>query len=74
MLVHALLVAGGIEIYFQAVPMFTHDLATFRPTRAVSVMLAVGILVCTGADYNQFVLAARGFPAAIEVASSPALG
>ena len=58
-LVYALLVADGMGIYIGAVPAFARDLATFNPTRVVSMMLAVGILVCTGADYHQFVLAAR---------------
>lgn len=58
-LIYALVVAGGVERYVHAVPNFVHDLSTFRPSRLVAMTLAVGLLVCTGADYHQFVLAAR---------------
>jgi SSS family solute:Na+ symporter len=58
-LVYALVVADGVGLYLQAVPTFTADLSTFSPSRVVAISLAVGLLVCTGADYQQFVLAAR---------------
>jgi SSS family solute:Na+ symporter len=58
-LVYALVVANGVGLYLQAVPAFTEDLSTFSPSRVVAISLAVGLLVCTGADYQQFVLAAR---------------
>jgi SSS family solute:Na+ symporter len=58
-LVYALIVANGVGLYLQAVPAFTEDLSTFSPSRVVAISLAVGLLVCTGADYQQFVLAAR---------------
>lgn len=58
-LVYALVVADGVGLYIQAIPTFTDDLHTFSPSRVVAISLAVGLLVCTGADYQQFVLAAR---------------
>ena len=58
-LFYALVVADGVERYIQAIPTFTADLSTFSPSRVVAISLAVGLLVCTGADYQQFVLAAR---------------
>jgi SSS family solute:Na+ symporter len=57
---YALVSANGLPLYADAVPAFARDLPSFRPTRLLAMVLAVGILVCTGADYHQFVLAARG--------------
>ncbi|HAX21072.1 MAG TPA: hypothetical protein DCY64_12415 [Hydrogenophaga sp.] len=64
-LVYALLVANGLGIYLQAIPAFTEDLSTFTSSRVVAISLAVGLLVSTGADYHQFVLAARSPLAAV---------
>jgi SSS family solute:Na+ symporter len=58
-LAYALVVADGLGLYIQAIPTFTEDLSTFSTSRVVAISLAVGLLVCTGADYQQFVLAAR---------------
>lgn len=58
-LLYALADAGGLALYAQAAPLFVHDLGGFSPARLVSIVLAVGLLVCLGADYHQFVLAAR---------------
>jgi SSS family solute:Na+ symporter len=58
-LAYALVVADGVGLYIRAIPAFTEDLSTFSPSRVVAISLAVGLLVCTGADYQQFVLAAR---------------
>ena len=58
-LAYALVVTDGVGLYLQAIPVFTEDLSTFSPSRVVAIALAVGLLVCTGADYQQFVLAAR---------------
>lgn len=58
-LVYALIVAKGMGVYLQAIPAFSEDLSTFSASRVVAISLAVGLLVCTGADYQQFVLAAR---------------
>ena len=64
-LVYALVAAEGMGVYLQAIPAFAEDLSTFSPSRMVAISLAVGLLVCTGADYQQFVLAARSPLAAV---------
>lgn len=64
-LVYALVVAKGMGVYLQAIPAFSEDLSTFSASRVVAISLAVGLLVCTGADYQQFVLAARSPLAAV---------
>ena len=61
-LLYALAEAGGLALYAQAAPLFVRDLGGFSPARLVSIVLAVGLLVCLGADYHQFVLAARRPP------------
>ncbi|MCW5663683.1 MAG: hypothetical protein KIT35_07605 [Piscinibacter sp.] len=58
-LLYALADAGGLALYAQAAPLFVRDLGGFSPARLVSIVLAIGLLVCLGADYHQFVLAAR---------------
>lgn len=62
---YALVVTEGLGLYVRAVPTFVQDLATFSPARLMAMTLAVGLLVCTGADYHQFVLAARRPSAAV---------
>ncbi len=64
-LAYALWAADGMDRYVHAVPAFVRDLVTFSPMRLAAMSLAVSILVCTGADYHQFVLAARRPSAAI---------
>lgn len=56
---YALADAGGLALYAQAAPRFVSDLGGFSTSRLVSIVMAVGLLVCLGADYHQFVLAAR---------------
>ena len=46
-----------VDREFEAV--FVRDLGGFSAARLVSIVFAVGLLVCLGADYHQFVLAAR---------------
>ena len=58
-LLYALADAGGLALYARAAPLFVGDLGAFSPARLVSIVPAVGLLVCLGADYHQFVLAAR---------------
>jgi SSS family solute:Na+ symporter len=58
-LLYALADAGGLSLYAQAAPLFLSDLGGIGTPRLVSIVLAVGLLVCLGADYHQFVLAAR---------------
>jgi SSS family solute:Na+ symporter len=64
-LAYALLVSDGFGVYAAALPLFVHDLSMLAPGRVVSTMLAVGVLVCLGADYHQFVFAARQPSAAV---------
>lgn len=65
MLVVALWDAGGLPVYLSAGRVFVDDLSTFSAGRVVTVVIAVAVLVCTGADYHQFVLASRGPAAAV---------
>ena len=58
-MVYALVSFGGVQVYLTALPRFTADLSSFDPAQLISTVLAIVILVCTGADYQQFVLAAR---------------
>lgn len=58
-LVYALVVSGGLSLYLRAAPVFSQDLETFSGPRLLAITLAVTLLVCTGADYHQFMLAAR---------------
>ena len=64
-LAYALLISDGLGVYAAALPLFAHDLSMLEPARVVSMMLAVGVLVCLGADYHQFVFAARQPSAAV---------
>lgn len=58
-LVYALVASEGVTLYLHAVPAFIDDLSTFSPSALLAMSLAVGLLVCTGADYHQFLLAAK---------------
>lgn len=58
-LLYALADAGGLSLFAQSASLFVRDLGGFGPGRLMSIVLAVGLLVCLGADYHQFVLAAR---------------
>jgi solute:Na+ symporter, SSS family len=58
-LAYALVAADGLGLYLRALPTFVDDLPSFRATQLLAITIAVGLLVCTGADYHQFVLAAR---------------
>jgi SSS family solute:Na+ symporter len=58
-LVYAIVSADGMGLYLRAVPEFMHDLSGFQPQQLWAILLAVSLLVCMGADYQQFVLAAR---------------
>ena len=55
----ALFASEGIGIYRDALPAFSRDLSSFDPVRAITAALAVAVLVCLGADYHQFLAAAR---------------
>lgn len=58
-LVYAIVSAGGVGLYLRAVPAFVHDVSGFQPAQLWAILLAVSLLVCMGADYQQFLLAAR---------------
>jgi solute:Na+ symporter, SSS family len=55
----ALFASEGLGVYWAALPAFAHDLSSFDPLRALTTALAVTVLVCLGADYHQFLVAAR---------------
>lgn len=55
----ALVASEGLDVYQSAWPTFAHDLSSFDPLQAVVTALAVTVLVCLGADYHQFLIAAR---------------
>lgn len=64
-LLFALARSGGVELYAVSLPAFAHALPSLGVVQAFTVAIGVGLLVCTGADYHQFVLAARGPGAAV---------
>lgn len=64
-LVFALVRADGLAIYAAAVPAFAAALPSIGWAQAVTIGIGVGLLACTGADYHQFVLAARGRQSAV---------
>lgn len=61
---YALWATGGLSTYVRAVPLFVADLGRVDPLRTVAATLAVSVLVCLGADYHQFLVAARDARAA----------
>jgi SSS family solute:Na+ symporter len=64
-LLFALLRSGGVELYAGSLPAFAHALPALGLAQAITISIGVGLLVCTGADYHQFVLAARKPGAAV---------
>lgn len=58
-LAFALVQADGLAIYAASVPAFAATLPSIGWAQAVTIGIGVGLLACTGADYHQFVLAAR---------------
>lgn len=56
---------GGLPIYLTAVPRFAVDVGTYPLAELTTVVVAVTLLVCTGADYQQFVTAARNWRSAV---------
>ena len=55
----ALVDLGGVDIYLHAVPRFASDLHRIRGAELATMTIAIVFLVVTGADYQQFVIAAR---------------
>jgi SSS family solute:Na+ symporter len=64
-LLYALVHSGGVELYAHSLPAFAQALPSLGVAQAITIAVGVGLLVCTGADYHQFVLAARGPGAAV---------
>ena len=64
-LLYALVSSGGVELYADSLPAFAHALPSLGVAQAFTIAIGVGLLVCTGADYHQFVLAAREPGAAV---------
>ena len=64
-LVAALIASDGASVYASLPARFYSDLGTLEPMRVVAIVIGVGVLVCMGADYHQFVLASRDARAAI---------
>lgn len=64
-LLYALVHSGGVELYAHSLPAFVQDLQSLGAAQAFTIAIGVGLLVCTGADYHQFVIAARAPGAAI---------
>ena len=58
-LLYALSKVDGLHLYLQAIPHFVADTHLARPYELVVTMVAIIFLVITGADYQQFVIAAR---------------
>ena len=64
-LLFALVTSGGVELYTASLPAFAQALPSLGLAQTFTIGIGVGLLVCTGADYHQFVLAARGPGAAV---------
>ncbi|MDQ7744548.1 hypothetical protein [Hydrogenophaga pseudoflava] len=64
-LVYTLVTADGLALYLDAMPRFVEDLDTFSPPQLGTMLLAVGLLVVTGADYHQFVMSGRSARSAV---------
>lgn len=58
-LVHALISSNGLPVYLHAWPSFVSDMRGAPRAETLVTIAAVGFLVITGSDYQQFVIAAR---------------
>jgi solute:Na+ symporter, SSS family len=58
-LVYVLFQLDGLDIYFNAVPRLVSDIQTIGGKEIFVITIGVAFLVVTGADYQQFVIAAR---------------
>lgn len=58
-LLHALLTSGGLAVYLHAWPVFIRELQAAPAAETLTTVIAIGFLVITGSDYQQFVIAAR---------------
>ena len=59
LLLYAVFSLDGLPLLSQAVPSFSNDLQRIPTVRLWAIVLAIAPLVVTGADYQQFVMAAR---------------
>jgi len=59
-LLFALVTSGGVDLYVGSLPAFARALPALGMAQTFTIAIGVGLLVCTGADYHQFVLAAHG--------------
>lgn len=64
-LLYALVRADGLGIYASAIPALAVSLPSIGVAQCLTIAVGVGLLACTGADYHQFVLAARDRRSAI---------
>lgn len=64
-LLYALVRADGLRIYASAIPALAVSLPSIGAAQCLTIAVGVGLLACTGADYHQFVLAARDRRSAI---------
>lgn len=58
-LLHALVTSGGLPVYLHAWPSFIREVQSARSVETLTTVIAIGFLVVTGSDYQQFVIAAR---------------
>ncbi|MDR5804892.1 sodium:solute symporter [Caballeronia sp. LZ001] len=58
-LLRALVISDGLSVYIHAWPSFIHEVQTGPPIETVATVIAIGFLVITGSDYQQFVISAR---------------
>lgn len=59
LLLYAIASVGRLDIYWHALPLFVHDARHLPIFDLLTTAVAVCFLVITGADYQQFVIAAR---------------
>jgi SSS family solute:Na+ symporter len=65
LLLYALFSVDGVPVFSHAVPSFAADLPRIPWVRLWVIILAIAPLVVTGADYQQFVMAAKSSRAAV---------
>lgn len=65
LLLYALFSVDGVPVFLHAVPSFAADLPRIPWVRLWVIILAIAPLVVTGADYQQFVMAAKSSRAAV---------
>lgn len=58
-LLHVLAELNGLLLYAHAWPSFIQDIYTAPRAETLTTIVAIGFLVVTGSDYQQFVIAAR---------------